>query len=144
MKDGQELPQSQKIYSEYMKKAGITDKVKIVTVPMKQNKILLRIQNLADIFDQDSTTSKVNLTMVIEGMWKSSHALDSEVMPYTLTETSVTGNMPVSEMQSRRLKWKTEDDAILPASKLSYSINGDLIDVEPMRIRVFTLEFDQI
>lgn len=92
------MVQSQQIYSKFMKDAGIADKVKIVTVPMKQNKILMRIQNLADIFDQDSTTSQVNLTMVVEGMWKSAHSLDSEVAPYTLTETSVTGNMPVSEM----------------------------------------------
>jgi hypothetical protein len=81
-----------------MKNAGIFDTVKIVTVPMEQKKIMIRIQNIADSFDDFAVTKQVNLTMVIEGMWKSAHSLDSEVKPYTLIETSVTGNMPVSEM----------------------------------------------
>ena len=45
--------------------------------------------------------------MVVEGMWKSAHSEESEVEPYTLTETSVTGTILLEDMQSRRLKWKT-------------------------------------
>ena len=82
--------------------------MKIVTVPLAYSKILLRIENLGDIFD-GASPKQVNLTMVIEGMWKSAHSLDSEVGSYTLIETSVTGTIPMAEMQSRRLKWNTED-----------------------------------
>ena len=110
---------------------------------MAQNKILMRIQNLEDQFNSDALTKQVNLTMVIEGMWKSAHSADSDVGSYTLTETSVTGNMPLEEMENRRLKWQT-DDGIDDPKKLSYEINGDMIQVEPMRIRTFTLEFDKI
>lgn len=125
-----------------MKDAGIKDMVKLVTIPQAKNKILLRIQNLADKFNPEASTQKVNLTKMVEGMWKSAHSLDSEVGSYTLTETSVTGTIPMADMQSRRLKWKTEDEEDVPETTLTYEINGDMIDVEPMRIRVFTLEFD--
>jgi hypothetical protein len=52
--------------------------IKIVTVPLAESKILLRVQNLGDIFD-GALSKQVNLTMVVEGMWKSAHSLDSEV-----------------------------------------------------------------
>ena len=135
------LPQSQKIFSEYMINAGIKDTVKIVTIPMAQNKILMRIQNLEDKFNSDASTKQVNLTMVIEGMWKSAHSANTDVGCYTLTETSVTGNMPLTEMENRRLKWQT-DDGIDALKKLSHEINGEMIQLEPMRIRTFTLEFN--
>ena len=45
------LPNSQKIYSSYLKNAGITGAVKIVTIPLANSKILLRIENLGDVFD---------------------------------------------------------------------------------------------
>jgi hypothetical protein len=77
---------------------------------------------------------------MIEGMWKSSNG-DSKVGEYTLTETSVTGNMPVEEMQSRRLKWKTVDDGKYEDCKINYKMDGEIIDLEPMRMRTFMLEF---
>jgi hypothetical protein len=138
------LPKQQKIFSQYMEKAGIVGKVKIVTVPQEQNKILMRVQNLADIFDQDAATVQVNMATVVEGMWKAAHSSDSVVQPYTLTETSITGNIPMSEMQSRRLKWKTDDEDKVHKSNLSYTMDGDMIKLEPMRIRTFILEFKQI
>lgn len=75
-----------------MKEAGIVDKVKLVTIPKGRNKILVRIENLADHYDEDSTTQQVNMKTLVEGMWKSAHDIDSEVAKYTLVETSVTGN----------------------------------------------------
>ena len=62
---------------------------------MEQKKVMLRVQNIADKYDSFATSKDVNITMVIEGMWKSAHSLDSELGSYTLTETSVTGNMPI-------------------------------------------------
>jgi hypothetical protein len=127
-----------------MLNAGIHGRVKLVTVPMKQNKMLIRVQNLADNFDDSAKTANVNMTLVVAGMWKAAHSVDSIVKPYTLVETSITGTIPMSEMQSRRLKWKTDADDVLPQSKLSYSIDDGMIQLEPMRIRTFTLEFDEI
>jgi hypothetical protein len=90
-----------------MRKAGVVGTVKLVTIPQGLNKILFRLENLADHFDLGAT-QQVNIKTLVEGMWRSSN--ESEVPEYSLTETSVTGNMPVEEMQARRLKWKTVDD----------------------------------
>lgn len=143
-KDLGNLPQSQKIYSKYMRDAGIVGEVKIVTIPKAKNKVLVRFQNLADQFDFDNP-KMVNLTTVVEGMWKSAHGEDSEVLSFSLRETSVTGTMTMSEMQSRRLKWQTEDDEDIPKTNLSYTVGDDnMLWLEPMRIRVFMLEYFEI
>jgi hypothetical protein len=98
---------------------------------MSTNKIMIRLQNLADLFDKDSTTAQVNTATMIEGMWKSTHGEESQVGPYTMVETSVTGNMPVEEMQQRRLKWKTVDDGKYQECKINYENDKDIIDLEP-------------
>jgi len=101
------------------------------------------VQNLADIFDKDSETAKVSMATVAEGIWNASHGNNEPVGDYTLTETTVTSNQPLSDMMAKKLSWKTEK-SIKGAYKLSYEFDGDSIDLEPLRIRVFTLEFDQI
>merc|ERR1712127_704350 len=49
--------------------AGITDLVKMITVPMAKGKFMLRFQNIADVFDQDAATATVNKTAMIEALW---------------------------------------------------------------------------
>jgi hypothetical protein len=39
-----------------------------------------------------------------------------EIASISIEELSITGNMPNSEMQSRKIKWKTIDDEELPNS----------------------------
>lgn len=70
------MPKSQKIYSAYMKDAGVVDTIKLVTIPRGINKIMFRLENLADLFDQ-GVTQQVNIKTLIEGMWKSSHKDES-------------------------------------------------------------------
>ena len=122
--------------------AGIWGSTKLVTIPMARNKILMRIENLEDKFFEGALPRNVNLTMIVEGMWKSSHSPDAPLGSYTLTETSITGNMPLSEMENRRLKWQTDDGLDEPKT-LSYSVDGDMLYLEAMRIRTFVLQFDQ-
>ena len=45
--------------------AGISDTVKMITVPMAKGKFMLRLQNSADLFDSDAETKTVNKTAVI-------------------------------------------------------------------------------
>lgn len=59
---------------------------------------------------------------------------------YTITETSITGNQDLKEMNERRLHWKTVDDDKLVKIPLDFS-DGDIADLEPQRIRVFIVEF---
>ena len=45
--------------------AGISDTVKMITVPIAKGKFMLRLQNSADLFDSDAETKTVNKTAVI-------------------------------------------------------------------------------
>ena len=122
--------------------AGVTDLVKMITVPMAKGNFMLRLQNIADHFDADAEAKSVNKSQVIEALWKAGNIKnkDVEMGSYSVTETSVTGNQPLTDMNARRLSWKTVDDASLVKKDLDFS-EGDIIKLEPQRIRVFLVEF---
>jgi len=61
---------------------------------------------------------------------------------YNVLETSITGNQPLTDMNARRLSWKTVDDDILVKKDLDFS-EGDIVTLEPQRIRVFVVEFTE-
>jgi len=67
---------------------------------------MFRIENLND--DVDATPETVDIKDLVEELWHDVNG--DELYNYDLTETSVTGNMPISEMEARRLKWKTNMD----------------------------------
>jgi hypothetical protein len=74
-------------------------------------------------------------------MWHSANVVNPPHRIY-INEKSLTGNMDLSEMYFRRIKWETVDDKIkLGEGKISYKFNGEFIDLEPQRIRVFEVIF---
>jgi hypothetical protein len=81
----------------------------MITVPMAKGKFMLRLQNIADLIDKDAETMKVNKTSVIEAMWKVGNMNNKNAVmgSYTVTETSITGNQKLVEMNANRLTWKT-------------------------------------
>lgn len=83
--------------------AGIQDTVKMVSVPVSKGKIMIRLQNLADSFDADTSPKQVNKTMIIEELWKSVNTKDAFMKPYIVTETSITGNQDIDTMNDKRL-----------------------------------------
>ena len=63
---------------------------------------------------------------------------------YTMTEMSITGNMKMSDMQDRKIKWKTVDDekTEFAQSKIDYTVkNYDTVELGPQMIRTFKVEF---
>lgn len=91
-----------KAYSQSLIDAGVFDKVKIVPVPLTKNKVMYRLENM-----NDEESAQVNNTKIIESMWKAANPKTVFPSPsdFKIMETSVTGNMPVSEMEDKRLKW---------------------------------------
>lgn len=116
-------------YAESVKLSGINGTVSLVTVPMGKNTIMLRIQNLADPYDSTAMASKVRVNDLVNHMRT---YMNKQSVEFKLTETSVTGNMPVEEMQARRAVWHTVDDNMpgFERSKISYD-SGDVITLEP-------------
>jgi len=70
-------------------------------------------------------------------LWQRSNP-SSEVPSYTVVETSVTGNMAVTEMEARRIQWKTTSSRVPKTKPVE---ENDSITVQPQQIRVFVIEF---
>jgi hypothetical protein len=85
-----------------LKKAGINDSVKIHSIPLEKNSIILRLTNLAD----NGETKKISLRNIIEAMWKFSNT--QELKYFTITEMNLTGNMKLSELRANKLTWRTK------------------------------------
>lgn len=84
-------------------------------------------------------TASVDLRAVGEAFWKEANLkYPREIASIQIEELSLTGNMPITELQKRKIDWKTEDDY-----KLSYSAVEDQSDdvkaLNPMQIRVFSI-----
>jgi hypothetical protein len=124
-----------KAYSQNLIDAGVIGKVKIVPIPLAKNKVMYRLENINDF-----ESAQVNNTLIIESMWKAANPSVEIPSEYKLTETSVTGNMPISEMQDRRLKWISD----MPEHFInSTPIDEDgIVNLIPMQIRVFVADFN--
>lgn len=47
--------------SDAYKNAGVTDLVKLVIIPEAKNHFILRLENVADLYDKDASSKTVNL-----------------------------------------------------------------------------------
>lgn len=73
-------------YSSALVQAGVSDTVKMITIPMAKGKFMMRLHNIADLFDKDAETKTVNKTSVIEAMWKAGNInnQDASMGSYTV------------------------------------------------------------
>lgn len=113
--------------------------LKYVMVPMEKNKVMIRVQNLNDEFDGVSEPLTVDMDSIAKIFWAEMNP-DIAAASYKITETSVTGNIEVSKMEARRLKWKTTDKSGPLYSQTELNSN----DIYPMQIRVFIIEFTPV
>lgn len=63
---------TQNTFSDYLALAGIEGLVKMVSIPMARDKVMVRIQNMADLFDsgdKESLTQTVNIKDIARAMW---------------------------------------------------------------------------
>lgn len=124
-----------------MRYAGIKDKVKMVSMPLSRNTISVRLENLADNQDLGETAKKqrVAFKWLLEQMWQSANKENPvELSEIQIKEKSLTGNMDLKEMLDRKIKWNTKD---VSTSRISYEFDGEYVDLEAQRIRVFHVTF---
>lgn len=124
--------------------AGVTDTVKVVHIPRGKNQVQLRLQNLADLYDSNSQTETVDLSIIADALWNAGNmGKPVKYQDLQISELSLTGNMELKEMQSRKIKWSTVDDdkEDFPQSAIDYEFTTTSVTLEPQRIRVFSLKY---
>ena len=82
-----------------------------------------------DPLDEIQSTRIVNVEAIVKAY--------SPEGQFLITEMSLTGNMPLSELKERQIKWRTVDDSTDAPSALDFGDDFTQIKLEPMRIRVF-------
>lgn len=97
-----------------LKDAGLVDTVTMVTFPLARNKIMIRLENIGDIYDNAAETT-VQLKDIALTLCYYANSMNTFYMwpEVTITEMSLTGNMPLEELKKRKIQWLTRDDAIL-------------------------------
>ena len=116
------------------------DTLRVNFIPLAKMQVMVRVENLQDNFDAQAETESVDINALAQNLWV--RANPGVAMPLMdFIETSVTGNMPVSEMEDRRIKWKTQSGG--SHFPLSTGSEGDssVFSLEPLRIRTFILTF---
>ena len=94
-----------------LKASGFTTEVKLELFIMERNSILMRISNIADIFDSDGEIiyQQIQIKQLAQGLFD---FVNGSGINYSveIEELSLTGNQPYKTMASKRINWKTVDD----------------------------------
>ena len=91
-------------FSADLKAAGVKGTVKLVSFPLDQNKVLLRLINIADLIDHPVEPHTVDINAVSMALFKEANrgSSDSSCQP-SFQEMALTGNMKIEEMLSRKI-----------------------------------------
>lgn len=129
--------------SSDLKAAGVSDLVKLVTVPTGFNEIMVRVENLGDYLSNIAQTQTIDLQAVASALWSSANGPNAPDFTVEFEEMDLSFNMPLKDMQERKIKWKTMDDNIIGFNdqKIKHDTILSEISLEPQRIRVFNAKF---
>lgn len=95
------------------------DEVKIEMVPLEKNKIRVRLENLADTYDNPSKTLDINLRDLADDLYVSVNGVNPAYV--NIEEMTLTGNQSRAEMLAKKIQWKTVDDATVTPKYINES-----------------------
>jgi hypothetical protein len=107
--------------------------------------ILLRIENLADLFDDVKVTYKeVNVLEFVDDLFRLANSLPIGSAKYWqshIIEVPLTANQSLKQMQERKLKWSTEDSSPLPDLLPDFTDDYTKVLFQQQRIRSFRITY---
>lgn len=128
---------------QFFQMAGINDTIKMVSLPLSLNTLVVRLENIADLYDNNAPT--VYLTEfkeLFEKMWQSANSDSNAQADIDVQEMTLTANMRLDQMEERRIKWRTVDDFKEQFEQSQEEEEGDdQIKLQPQRIRTFMVTF---
>jgi len=95
-----------------LKQSGINDQMKVEVFAMGANSILMRVENIADVFDSNGEViyQEVNVLALATQLFETANNHEAYKFGVSIEEVSLTANQSYEAMANRRLKWKTVDD----------------------------------
>lgn len=112
--------------------------------PEERNQILIRLENLSDLFDGTPTTSPhFNVLEYATNLYKSNN--DGTVpTSVVISERTLSNNQSMDEMKENKFKWKSADSS---SSKTAEPFENDSdtydnVQLQPQRIRLFRVTYN--
>lgn len=90
----------------------IQDEVNMVAIPLEFNVLLIRLENIMDVTNPRADHNKViDFQKLLGEMLRYANAGNQGYnKKMVIDEMSLTGNMKLSDMLARKIKWRTVDD----------------------------------
>jgi len=114
--------------------------LKIHVFPQGRNDLLVRIENLADLFDKTpETTPMFDLRTYAMNLYSANNAGSSDI-DIKVTERNLSNNQDYSDMIAAKFEWKTRDgpsSVVYPADQEADAV----VALQPQRIRVFRVQY---
>ena len=115
------------------------DNLKVHLFPEARNQILVRLENMSDLFDgAPESVQYFQLEAYAEELY--SRANDgAKPASVTITERTLSNNQAMADMLVEKIHWKTTD----PASQVTYPDDtSDGYALQPQRIRLFRVIYN--
>jgi len=127
--------------------AGVDERMKVETFIDERNSILVRLENLADIFDSNGQLiyKSVNLQTLAQKLYEfaNNNEVTSADFSVAIQELSLTANQPIADVAANKIQWKTVDDSTVTSKVESSAVTetATVVQLQQQRIRVFRFNY---
>ncbi len=123
--------------SDRFKAAGVNGTIKLNAFAAFEGEVLLRFENLADSTIDQAESHFINVTAVVEAIWKSQNREEPLPEGVVITRMNLAGTTEWADMGN--LQWKTVDDkeSARPARKAE---DPGLVEMKPMQTKNFWVD----
>ena len=122
---------------------GINDQMKVELFAMGANQLLMRVENIADVFDSKGEViyTEVNVFDIARQLYALSNDVSMDTVHVHLIETSLTANQNYADMEKTKLHWNTVDDNMSIDSGLEDGETFMALKFQQQRMRTFKAKF---
>lgn len=112
--------------------------------PEDRNQILIRLENLSDLFDGSPTTSPhFNVLKYATDLYKNNNG-GTAPTSVVISERTLSNNQSMDEMKENKFKWKSADSSNSRTAEPfeNDSKTYDNVQLQPQRIRLFRVSYN--
>jgi len=84
--------------------------------PVAKNEILLRFENLADLYDKEATGSYFNLMDILTALGNEANGNGNFNYEFGITEMAINGELTYGDMVNRKIRWQTTNQDAEPVA----------------------------